>query len=224
MSINVIMSNNSKKEHLSYIDIYKGLLIAMVATGHVWMELLKYVPNCNLETCPFEVLGYIVTWYCPFYMAAFFWINGFCSSFTEPLKVQLQKDFKRLIIPTIFVPLIMYGVLHLLLLPTDANIGCDMAMFVSWFTISLFISRLIFKIVIELKIKAHIKISILVLLMLIGGGLMRKFSILNIYGLEQGLIFPLFIYCGYICKKWNIENKILLPLLSAYTLYIYIWL
>lgn len=92
------MSNKSQSKRLHWVDILKGILILLL--------LLHHFPQAarQSEITPSD-FKFVYCWqdiYVCFFMQAFFFVSGYCSSFSLPLKEFGIKLVKQLIIPFVF--------------------------------------------------------------------------------------------------------------------------
>lgn len=89
------MSVDSKRLH--WVDVAKGLLILLLLVHHFASVAIRL----GLDTSQFWfVLKWQIVFTC-FFMQAFFFLSGFCSSFTLPIKVFIVKLLKQLVIPLV---------------------------------------------------------------------------------------------------------------------------
>ena len=79
------MKNNStqiqQKKRLPEMDVMKGILSILVILGHIifWEQFVsgeELTSNASINQNIF-----VAVWIAPYYMAAFFFVTGFCSSF-----------------------------------------------------------------------------------------------------------------------------------------------
>lgn len=173
----------------------------MVVLGHiVW--LVGATTGLELVSRPYQYVSYISNvWFAPYYMAAFFFLSGYASSFKRDLPQQIYVDFKRLVIPAIMVPILMS-----IVLPPYNDV--DWKLFDSvitgrlpWFLMALFLSRLIFKSCL-LYVKNYTYLLILLgVLSILGCFLLRHIPQHNYMSVFHGFAFSLFLAIGFIYSK-----------------------
>ena len=92
---------------LPYMDVMKGILIIMVVFGHIYYALWKY-GELTLDNVTYNITSFIANvLIAPYYMAAFFFVTGFCSNFHKPITVQIKDDIKRLVVPGFIISIVM---------------------------------------------------------------------------------------------------------------------
>lgn len=104
------------KERIRYIDIAKGILIILMIWGHLDQLQLQ-------STFKNEFLGWTSTlcrYYNPFYLAAFFFITGYCSDFSKTSHEFLKGCAKGLLIPNICLSIIV-GVSEMVFIPDSGK-------------------------------------------------------------------------------------------------------
>lgn len=95
-----------KSSRITYLDIYKGILILMVVYGHIAYAVSKYADGCTNGV--YQFLGDVaMNWMAPYYMAAFFVATGYCMNLAKPFLSQLRTDALTLLLPGIVVPVLM---------------------------------------------------------------------------------------------------------------------
>lgn len=84
-------------KRLHWVDIGKGILIILLLVHHFVAEAPKVNINKNL-------FWFVFSWqvlYTSFFMQAFFFLSGYCSSFDIPFATFIKKLIKQLVIPFI---------------------------------------------------------------------------------------------------------------------------
>lgn len=186
-------------KRLGYIDLFKGILISMVVLGHI-VYLLGLYTGIDVCIFPFILVSAICNdWIAPYYMASFFFVTGYCSTFNKSMKDQIVIDFKRLVVPAVVIPIIMNIIIYLLC----ADIKTFIPKSLPWFLMALFLSKLIFKYIKDLNIKLVVKWCVLFFLLGIGVIGMNKFKSYNFFSLFQACCFTIFISMGYYLKKYQ---------------------
>ena len=80
----------------NYIDVFKGILILMVVWGHI-VFYVGFYSGIALKGDPFIFTQFVSDKFiAPYYMAAFFWVTGYCSSYRRSFRDQAIIDFRRL--------------------------------------------------------------------------------------------------------------------------------
>ena len=83
------------KKRVKYIDVAKGILILCVFTGHLnWFAVGK-----GISSSYFGTIDEIARVWSSFFMAAFFFITGYCSNFNKDYRPFLLNDLRSLIVP-----------------------------------------------------------------------------------------------------------------------------
>lgn len=196
-----------------YIDITKGVLILLVCFGH-----LTLVANTN-NFC--SEIGYYIQSvsiaFQPFYMAAFFFITGFCSSFNVSIGDFLLRNFKALIIPcctfNLFFCLKHFSIENLLLLADN------------WFVDTLLCCKVLCWL--SLKIKHQRVLWLLMFSSYLVGCVVGAFYNVDFEGPylypAKTLIFLPFLYLGVLAKEKGVDFKGKGVLLS-FAIYVMAWL
>lgn len=156
------------------IDIAKGLLILSVIFLHIgWFLLFK----CNGVNDVFK-LGNIISEFSfmSFFMPAFFFIHGYCSSHSKTLSEECKVGIK-----TLLVPMLLLNVWH------------D-----QWFCWAMFFGCIFYNAIRRLS-SEYIKI-IIFLSMVVIGTFLSNHGVDCTY-LDYALFFTPFIYIGEMCKK-----------------------
>lgn len=193
----------NQRQRLPEMDVMKGILTIMVILGHiVYIEGL--VCEVQLEghavACQSIIAG---VWIAPYYMAAFFFVTGFCSSFSADLRTQIVSDGKHLLIPAILIPFIM-SALEVLL-----GIDIEWSYKVPWFLWSLFWAKIIFRLFRQYVNSDVVALLLMAVMSIIGSVMMYYIPDANYLGYQQALVFPLFLALGYKVKHYGLKPWIL---------------
>lgn len=81
---------------LSYIDICKGILIILVAFGHIPYEIGLLGKDYPYVFYPFNT---VIPFYAGIYMQAFFILSGYTSNFSKPFSSFFLKNVKGILVP-----------------------------------------------------------------------------------------------------------------------------
>lgn len=190
---------NVQNNRLEYIDLFKGILICMVVLGHI-VYLLGLHTGIDVYIFPYTLVSTICNdWIAPYYMASFFFVTGYCSTFNKSMKDQIIIDFKRLVVPAMVIPFIMNTIIYIFC----DNIKTFIPKSLPWFLMALFAGKLIFKYIKDLKSKLLVKWCVLLFLLGVGVIGMNKFKSYNYLSLFQAFCFTIFISMGYYLKKYQ---------------------
>lgn len=85
------------KNRLDYIDLAKAILILMVMVGHIQ----NVCEQLSIKDRLCQDIDYLENFWGPFFMPAFFFITGYCSSFGKRRETFIISNLKSLIIPAI---------------------------------------------------------------------------------------------------------------------------
>ena len=200
-------------DHFAFIDIAKGIGIAIVITSHVYPLLVK--------------------WSTPFFIPLFFILSGYC---TQTI-VDIKKKFVKLIIPYIVFTIVLLTVYHsfgivdlvgaiysrwcLYPLWSENNI-----FFLKsgngplWFLTSMFVSFCLYKIV-----QMSNKPLMILLCYLIITYLLSFCPILLPWSIDTSFLMAIFIYVGTIIRQESLIHKTKLLLeIALLFVYITLWL
>lgn len=177
-----------EKERLHYIDVAKGILILLVAYGHIY-GLSK---NACVDDISIEWIHRSINLFVSFYMPCFFVVTGFCSSFKKPFFTILVQSLKSIVLPGVFFTMV--------LMVRNLNYDSMLQLLKSivlyggayWFLSSLFLARIFYWIVfnkIEKKIFRMLYVSLL----------LQSVLLLIDYtkGRNRGILFMLCFLCRF---------------------------
>lgn len=133
------------KTRITYIDIAKGILICCLLYGH--MLIFARIEGVSDSVMP--IMQKSVKLYNTFFMQSFFFITGFCSSFSKKFKIFLWGNVKSLIIPSVLMVLFSFYVQNLLFDKThyvgpSPNLLSWLTLGGPWFILSLFWAKLFY--------------------------------------------------------------------------------
>lgn len=109
--------------------------------GYSCSQSLGFIP----DGLAFTATSTIMCIFCvQFYMAAFFFVTGYCTNENKTIMVQLKKDFLALVIPALVIPRIMNIVTW-----HDISLSsfCNPLHELPWFLIAMFWARLLFTLI-----------------------------------------------------------------------------
>lgn len=81
-----------EKSRLHYIDIIKGVCVALVIVRHAPF-VMGFADN------PYMDIFWLKNFFIPFFMAAFFMVTGFCSNYDRPFLPFLWRNVKGILLP-----------------------------------------------------------------------------------------------------------------------------
>ena len=203
-----------KKERLSYIDVAKGILISLVVVWHTtWLAETNGIDNIVFNFV--EKIGFI---YSPFFMAAFFFITGYCTNFEKKYSQFLLTDLRTLLWPSITLVFIGGGLMYLY---DGTPLGnairpYHLIRFISchWFLPAMFWAKQIHYFLKRFKYNYLIYIPLSFL------GVYLSDKVLDYWWMEHSFMFVIFIYLGHIMRGGKfqlVQNpKVFIPLYVIY--------
>lgn len=202
------MNSNILKERLSFIDATKGILIIFLVFHHVVNIARGKMPVENME---FLTKTDIV--YTPYFMQAFFFITGYCSSFKKDFMPFFSHNAKALLLPLVTFSLInqlvgwgFFNESFLWCSVLGVNIFFLVELF--WFLSALFIAKILMYGIIRVNKNAMVQFGLVLIFFLFAISLNGKhFHSYNWFHWHNGLVNLLFLYVGYIFRKYNLLYK-----------------
>lgn len=195
------------KERLHYIDAAKGLLILMVAYGHVYYTICH---NYGYNNIHMTTINNISNAWIAFYMPAFFVITGMCSNFNKDIKPFVCSLIKTILLPAFTLALIIHAIEWLL---ADKDFYIGLKVFLKgtsyWFLFALFVAKTIYY-VLNKYLKSLKKIGIVTLVLYCIFGVVHEYlpNIPNYWCWIHALGLIPFLTLGQILKKQNVlDNK-----------------
>lgn len=198
------------KKRFHNVDIFKGICLILVVIHHA---PLAYMGHFALKG---SFLWYINNIIISFFMPAFFVATGYCTSFKQNFRVYLWKNIKSILIPC-------YGLYYLNRYLENLNVWLfedsswmtlshwlapGLKTFIEeggfyWFLSALFIAKILMYLLCIFQSKLT-KITLSLLLMVIGTYL-HQFNILpNFFFYQHALILVSFLIFGQILKDFEI--------------------
>ena len=206
------------KERLKYIDIAKGILIFLVIIHHLPQLAIEY----GISNDFLLLLDAFSDYYVAFFMPAFFIITGICTNFTKlSFGKFVQHQFATIMLPafclgavSVWISLLAKGCT----IPLEyCKIGFK-TFIVSggpfWFLTALFLSKIFFRIWLEVlfKLKVYggrlyiLYTTIFCLLLYILGCICFQNKIFNIWQFEHALVLTIFLFVGQLLKIYKLEK------------------
>ena len=195
-------NSRQKKQRIPEMDVMKGILGILVIMGHI-LYIEEVVGGVHPAGRASECLNVFTgVWIAPYYMASFFFVTGYCSSFKAEIKEQILSDAKRLLLPSLLIPFIMSMVSSVLL---GNDISLSFPKSVQWFLWALFWAKIIFKLFKQnIKFEA-VKWFLLIVMSVVGSVMMYRIPEANCLAYQQALVFPIFLALGH--KMRDIKLK-----------------
>ncbi len=171
----------------------------LVIIGHIPYFYEEYNNTVGLTS--------YLQYYTPFYMAAFFFITGFCSTKKKNTQEQIKNDFSRIIFPCIVVSSISWHCVTNKDIYVGGNFICSLLLYGGsyWFLPAMVLSKVIYKTVI-ISLKTNRTFVSLILSLV--GFILFSFvpSQYNVWHIFQALIFIQFIHFGYKFRSLQINE------------------
>lgn len=195
------------KKRLHYIDLTKGILILMVAYGHVWYRICHTDGYDNLYMT--NMHEFVNLWVA-FFMPAFFVITGMCSNFEKARKTFLLNQIKTILIPAFTLGVVSHIVEWAL---AGKGFSFGITAFLKgntyWFLFALFTAKVIYyglhKLLVSLK-KTVTATFILFLLIVLVHEFLPQLP--NYWCWTHALGLMPFLAFGQILRKYELlENK-----------------
>lgn len=191
-------------EKLHYIDVAKGFLILMVIVGH----MNNVADSLSLDGRMYDAIGYMEQFWGPFFMANFFVITGFCSSFKKDFKSFFISNVKSLMIPAyayaIVYQLVVYGFCES---ATVFSVGKSLVRIilfgsVPWFLSALFVDKIIYFFLQKMRNFISI-VSVSIVLSFLGLFLWNFFELPRIWNFQHAMILLPFLALGSWLRRYN---------------------
>lgn len=197
-----------RKERLHWVDAAKGILIVLVAVGHMIQRGDELGISCSV----FDVLKLTELFWSVFYMATFFILSGFWGKFDLNFKDFIVKKAKVLLLPLIIFSY-LGGILHELfyeILKHTYNAGAleypsIMISIDYWFVLALFIAHIFYWGICKLTNKWSIRWAIIALVYVVGVFSLKVWFIPNYACWKWAMIMMIYLPLGQVFKK-GIQN------------------
>lgn len=197
------------------IDVMKGILILMVVWGHIVFYVGLY-SGIALKTSPFVYTAFISNnFIAPYYMAAFFWVTGYCSSYRRRFRDQVVIDFRRLVVPAVIIPVLMSFFFSPPLESFQRTLINTLHLKLPWFLLACFLSKNMLYAFRGVKLR-WLKLTIQLLLSFLGCYLLEKYKEYNYICLFHAMAFVPFVAIGHEMRNLEIKDKWIIPSVMIY--------
>ena len=154
------------QKRITYFDIAKGLMILGLLVSHFSIVKMHLGMKDN-----FRYLDMFITLYSGFFMQCFFFITGYCSSFTIGTKEFFTKLFRQLILPLCF-----FDVLNQILYSLGVEYASDVFSWPTyltsmWFVRALIIAKIIVWVGQKVSRSDYVLLMVTFALLVVGGGI-----------------------------------------------------
>lgn len=147
-------------KRIPYIDVCKGVLILLVVFEHLPQVAISLL---NIKSEYLNIMDKHNVYFTCFFMPAFFYLTGYCSSFNDYFRLFFVKNFKALILPAITLGLII-RIFEQILQVNNVIAHYSFIDYIFyilncspfWFLKALFISKLIMWCTMKIKIKTNV--------------------------------------------------------------------
>ncbi|MGP1464255.1 MAG: acyltransferase family protein [Prevotella koreensis] len=202
------------KSRLHYVDILKGIGILFVLLHHVPF-IMGYVNNPYIDNYCFK------NFYLPFFMPAFFFMTGYCSSFNAPFRIFLIKNLKTILLPCFclyYINRYFVSFNQYLFSENSSNwltfsniIAPGFRTFIReggfyWFLSALFIGKLFFWICNRFLHSFQSSVIAMLGISLLGVVLYGIIPSFNYFYVFNGMTLSIFIYLGFVLKNYTYYN------------------
>lgn len=196
----------AKKERLPYIDVAKGLLILMVIWGHYEL-MLRLCFKINDPVI--DRFDSVETLWVSFFMPAFFFITGFCSSFNKPFRIFAWNTMRIIFVPAVIINYSIFFFQYLYwgfsfewvvktMVKNFIHYGTN-----EWFLTTLFLSRLIVWIILRIR-QSYMQFLIVISSLFAGVALYDYCPYLpEIWSYKHTLMMLIFLWTGARCKTFK---------------------
>lgn len=187
---------------LDYIDVTKGILIICLIFHHIISIANGKIPLGNVS-----YISHVDIFFVPYFMQAFFFITGYCSSFNNKAKDFVYKNAKSLLIPLVSFSIINQFVAWL--------VNGDNFFFVTvlgkrfffitelyWFLSALFIAKMILFVITKYTSKPMAQFILVLIPFVVAISLNTShFHAYNFFHWHNGLVNLMFLWAGYTFKR-----------------------
>lgn len=227
------MKTNTTNKRIAWIDIARGIAILAVVAGH---SLGNYWPN------------YLGNFLFAFHMPIFFILSGYLYH-EQKHSVLTKKNFFNLLVPYMatvgieFVLLLFYrifpnsyiapsrgGSIREFLIAAIYGAGGNVNIPTTnikiqpigaiWFLVAMFIANQIFNAVMKMRVTIYYKTAMVLFLTILGVTTANVFFLP--FSIQPALVAQIFLFSGYLIKKYNVIDKINLPIILLFTL-LWLW-
>jgi len=224
------MAESITKGRISYLDIAKGILILFLMLHHSTPRQVG-LKDYHMEAI--ENVDYLVVFYGPFFMAAFFLISGYCTNFEKELGAFICSSIKGIVLPAItftIISSIVGSIIQSSLSPIISLFSSGFWLYPCgfWFFAALFEARLVLWFFARCRKKYGLSRIVLLCITFVvgfGGLLLNKRGDTPIYcsilAYQQGMFALPFLSLGYFYRNElniriiKISSAIFIVLLSV---------
>lgn len=187
------------QKRITYFDIAKGLMILGLLVSH--FSIVKTHLGMKND---FRYLDMFISLYSGFFMQCFFFITGYCSSFTIDAKRFFTKLFKQLLLPLCF-----FDILNQVLYSLGVKYACDVFstpiyLTSMWFVRALILAKIIVWVIQKVSKSDYVLLIVTFALLVVGGALNE----LHLFTKEteffcycHGLLASFFVALGFFFKR-----------------------
>lgn len=207
------------KERKDYLDIAKGLLMIIVIFHHIAFQAKMVGLENGCIQWNFTFLPFYSAWFMP----AFFFITGYCTTFEKPFGPFILKNLTTLIWPMVMLGLIDFLFCYCVWGLEGVEKDWDTFFLIcgiNWFLISLFISKSVYWLIVK-WLKSELFRLVIVAIIAVLAIYCNDIEFLggNWLHHRHGLYLTLFLCLGQVAKNRElIFNKVLLWVSLAYGL------
>ena len=204
------MSMSDAKQRIHWVDVTKGVLIVLL----IFFHFPPAITRLEYDISPFWFVNCWQAIYSCFFMQAFFFLSGYCSSFPSDGKVFFYKLFKQLFLPfvcfeilyCVWSALTKYGMSLEVLYGIWRNSNGTSF----WFLNALMFSKVIIWLVLQIS-PSRVMLFAVSLLLLVAGIIFECYDIgSNFLFLRPSMLAVFFVTLGYILKDNNrIFNRLI---------------
>ena len=197
-----LLDPKAKKTRLPYIDISKGLLIIFLVFHHI--------VNMAKGSMSVENMQYITKWdilYVTYFMQAFFFITGYCSSFDKEFRPFLKSNIKALLIPLLFFSIINQSVCWMVngedfFFVTELGTKFFFVIELYWFLSALFIAKILLFFITRISQNMVLQFLLVSILFIFAISLnTTHFHSFNWFHWHNGITDLMFLWFGHVFKK-----------------------
>ena len=196
------------RKRLPFVDTTKGLLIVFLVFHHIVNMAKGKMPIDNLN----NITGWDIL-YVPYFMQAFFFITGYCSSFNKKAKAFICSNAKSLLIP--LVSFCIINQFFSWLIDGDnfffVTVLGKRFFFVTelyWFLSALFIAKMLLFIITKCTSKPIVQFILVLIPFVVAISLNTShFHAYNFFHWHNGLVNLMFLWIGYTFKQHGLLSE-----------------
>lgn len=214
----------TNKNRLYWVDAAKGVLIILMAMGHMAQRGDELGITCRA----IEAIKQMGLFWSPVFMATFFMISGFWGRYDLKFKDFIVKNAKSLLLP-LLVFSYLGGILHEFsyeILKLTYNEGALMypSLMISldyWFVLALFIAKCIYWLICKLTSDERLRWAVLGLVYFISVLLLKTWFLPNYACWKWAMVMVVYLPFGRVVFK-NLQSWKMF--IVAFVLYLAVWL